>query len=90
MDIKSYQALVPLQCKKAKVGHYTAEIVIEIVDRNVKIVPIRGLLDTGTTGEILLRKEAPVGAVVIQQPGKQWVVNLLPRRKFCLSYLLCF
>ena len=26
--------------KKAKVGHYTAEIVIEIVDRNGKLVPI--------------------------------------------------
>ena len=41
--------------KKAKVGHYTAEIVIEIVDRNGKIVPIGGLLDTGTTSSILLR-----------------------------------
>ena len=41
--------------KKAKVGHYTAEIVVEILDRNNKLVPIRGLLDTGTTSTIVLR-----------------------------------
>ena len=41
--------------KKTKIGHYTAEIVIEIVDKNNKIVPIRGLLDTGTSSTILLR-----------------------------------
>ena len=41
--------------KKAKVGHYTAEIVVEILDRNGKLVPIRCLLDTGTTSSILLR-----------------------------------
>ena len=42
--------------KKAKVGHYTAEMIIEILDRNGKLVPIRGLLDTGTTSSILLRE----------------------------------
>ena len=34
--------------KKAKVGHYTAEIIVEILDRNNNLVPIRALLDTGT------------------------------------------
>ena len=42
--------------KKAKVGHYTAEIVVEILDRHGKLVPIRALLDTGTTSTILLRE----------------------------------
>ena len=41
--------------KKAKLGHYTAEIVVEILDRNGKLVPIRGLLDTGATSSLLLR-----------------------------------
>ena len=41
--------------KKAKVGHYTAEIVVEILDRNNKLVPMRALLDTGTTSTIVLR-----------------------------------
>ena len=41
--------------KKTKVGHYTAEIVVEILDKNNKLVPIRALLDTGTTSTILLR-----------------------------------
>ena len=42
--------------KKAKVGHYTAEIVVEILGRHGKLVPIRALLDTGTTSAILLRE----------------------------------
>ena len=42
--------------KKAKVGHYTAEIAVEILDRHGKLVPIRALLDTGTTSTILLRE----------------------------------
>ena len=41
--------------KKAKVGHYTAEIIVEILDRNNNLVPIRALLDTGTSSSILLR-----------------------------------
>lgn len=41
--------------KKAKQSHYTAEIVVEIEDRDGNLVPIRALLDTGTTSSIVLR-----------------------------------
>lgn len=41
--------------KKTKLAHYTGEIVVEILDRNGKLVPIRALLDTGTTSTLILR-----------------------------------
>jgi RNase H-like domain found in reverse transcriptase/Reverse transcriptase (RNA-dependent DNA polymerase)/Integrase zinc binding domain len=41
--------------KKTKVAQYTAETVVEILDRNGKLVPIRALLDTGTTSTLILR-----------------------------------
>jgi hypothetical protein len=41
--------------KKTKLAHYTAEIVVEILDKNGKLVPIRALLDTGTTSTLVLR-----------------------------------
>ena len=41
--------------KKTKTSHYSPEVVVEIEDRKGKIVPIRALLDTGTTATILLR-----------------------------------
>ncbi len=42
--------------KKAKRSHLTPEVVVEIEDRNGDLVPIRALLDTGTTATILLKK----------------------------------
>ena len=36
-------------------SQYTAEIVVEIEDRHGNIVPIRALLDTGTTSTLVLR-----------------------------------
>ena len=42
--------------KKIKRNHYTAEVIIEIVDRHGNKVPARGLLDTGTSHSILLRE----------------------------------
>ena len=42
--------------KKHKTSHYIAEIIVEIKDRNDKVVPIRALLDTGTTSSIVLRE----------------------------------
>ena len=41
--------------KKTKLTHFSPEIVVEIEDRNGDLVPIRALLDTGTTASILLR-----------------------------------
>ena len=42
--------------KKKKVNHYSAETVVEIEDRYGKLVPIRCLIDTGTSKSILLRQ----------------------------------
>ena len=42
--------------KKSKKEHYTAEVIIEIEDRDGNLVPARGLLDTGTTSSLLLRQ----------------------------------
>ena len=41
--------------KKGKKTHYTAEVVVEIEDRHGDLVPIRCLLDTGTSDTIVLR-----------------------------------
>ena len=42
--------------KRPKKLHYSAEIVVEIEDRHGNLVPIRGLLDTGTSSSIVLRE----------------------------------
>ena len=41
--------------KKQKNEHYSAEIIVEIVNRHGETVPIRALLDTGTSSTIVLR-----------------------------------
>jgi hypothetical protein len=41
--------------KKQKVVQYSAEIIVEIVDAKNNVVPIRALLDTGTSETILLK-----------------------------------
>ncbi len=42
--------------KKGRKVKYTAEIIVKIEDRDGDLVPIRALLDTGTTDTIVLRK----------------------------------
>jgi hypothetical protein len=39
-----------------KPKHYTADIIVEIKNRNGETVPIKALLDTGTTATIILRE----------------------------------
>jgi hypothetical protein len=51
-NIRSMEA--PSQ-KRQKVAHYCAEIIVEIIDSNNHIVPIRALLDTGMLETILLK-----------------------------------
>jgi transposase InsO family protein len=41
--------------KISKNSHYTAETIVEIEDRHGELVPIRCLLDTGTTSTLILR-----------------------------------
>ena len=43
------------KAKKAKQTHYSAEIIVEIEDRHGNTVPIRALIDTGTSSSIVLR-----------------------------------
>jgi hypothetical protein len=41
--------------KRENQAWYSAEIIVEIVDSQNKVVPIRALLDTGTSEMILLK-----------------------------------
>ena len=36
--------------------HYSTEIIVEIEGRDGNLVPVRGLLDTGTSSSIVLRQ----------------------------------
>jgi len=40
--------------KKTKISHYTAEIVVETLDKHGKLVPIRALVDTCASSSIVL------------------------------------
>ena len=42
--------------KKPKMTHYTTEVIVEIQDLHGETVPIRCLLDTGTSATIVLRE----------------------------------
>jgi hypothetical protein len=42
--------------QRKKLVRYTADIIVEIKNRNGTVVPIRALLDTGTTSTIILRE----------------------------------
>ena len=42
--------------KRQKMSHATTEIIVQMPDRNGNLVPIRGLLDSGTTSTILLKR----------------------------------
>lgn len=41
--------------KKLKLTHLTTEVIVELQDRNGDVIPIRCLLDTGTSSTIILR-----------------------------------
>ena len=45
-----------MQTKRSKTHHFSPEIVVEIVDQNGNLRPIRCLLDTGTSASILLKQ----------------------------------
>ena len=49
--------------KRQKTEHYTAEVVIEIENEEGDKVPIRGLLDTGTSKSILLKEFVAKGTM---------------------------
>ena len=42
--------------KRRKTHHFSSEIVVDIVDWNSTLRPIRCLLDTGTSASILLKQ----------------------------------
>jgi hypothetical protein len=42
--------------KRENAAHFSGEIIVEIVDSQNKVVPIRALLDTGTSETILLNQ----------------------------------
>ena len=44
-----------------KMTHYTTEVIVEIQDRHGETVPIRCLLDTGTSATIVLREYVAKG-----------------------------
>jgi hypothetical protein len=42
--------------KEAKTVHYSPEIVVEIINKNCEVVPIKALLETGMTGTLLQKQ----------------------------------
>jgi hypothetical protein len=44
----------PEEAPEKKTAQYTADIIVEIKNRDGTVVPIRALLDTGTTSTIIL------------------------------------
>jgi len=49
--------------KKSKHTHYSADVVVEIENRDGERVPIRALLDTGTSATIILRPFVKQGRI---------------------------
>jgi hypothetical protein len=71
---------VPAHQRKNQ-ARYSAEIIVEIVDSQNKVVPIRALLDTGTSEMILLNPfyhRLVFGDIKVQVSphGKPWAVTL--------------
>ena len=59
--------------KKQKTQQLTTEIIVEITDRNGDLVPIRALVDTGTTATMLLRQfVAPGTAKAYKGQATTW------------------
>jgi hypothetical protein len=53
----------PRPTKRSKHDHYTAEIIVEVTNRDGQLVPINALLDTGTSSTIVLRHFVKKNAV---------------------------
>jgi hypothetical protein len=51
----------PEEAQENKPVQYTADIIVEIKNRDGTVVPMRALLDTGTTATIILRDFADKG-----------------------------
>jgi hypothetical protein len=79
-DSESEEYAYPLSlnrpAKKSKPSHYTGEILVEIEDRYGTLVPIRALLDTGTTSTIVVRQFIRKGRAKGYK-GKRTVWNTL-------------
>ena len=75
-DEYAYPLSLNRPAKKSKPSHYTGEILVEIEDRNGTLVPIRALLDTGTTSTIVLRQFVRKGRAKGYK-GKRTVWNTL-------------
>ena len=56
-----YQKRLERPSKKLRTKKYSADIIVEIEDRNGQKVPIKCLLDTGTTSTIVLRQYVKKG-----------------------------
>jgi predicted aspartyl protease len=76
--------------KKQKLSHYSAEIVVEIQDRNGENVPIRALLDTGTSSTLLLRDFVAKGrAKGFEHQPTKWATlggNFVTNRKALVEF----
>ena len=59
--IHEFMYNVERDSKKPKMTHYTTEVIVEIQYRHGKTVPIRCLLDTGTSATIVLREYVAKG-----------------------------
>jgi transposase InsO family protein len=59
--------------KKKKSSHYTAEIIAELINSTGQLVPIRALLDTGTSATIVLKHLVKKGAAKTDKSQlQQW------------------
>ena len=73
--------------KRSKSIHYTAEVIVELVDCEGQVVPVRALLDTGTSATIVLQRFVRKGTAktnpkhTSSKNGIHWVVNSIQRNK---------
>ena len=71
--------------KRPKHQHYTAEVIVELKDRAGDLVPIRALLDTGTSESIVLKEFVQPGSASRYKSTKtEWKTmggNFTTRRK---------
>jgi hypothetical protein len=83
----------PHASKKARANKYTAETVVEIEDRDGNLVPIRALLDTGTSATIILKKFVRKGRAKTHMASKstKWQTlggNFTTKRKALVDFKL--
>ena len=78
--------------KKAKVSHKATELIVEIVDRKGEKMAIRALVDTGTTGTMVLRQfVSPKCAIGSKGKPVVWNTlggNFVSKRKALLEFTL--